>query len=290
MEPITPQETDKVFAFLAEHAQADFLSAPIKKISELLLESFGWPISHGRKRAVAIVESLERSRLIDYEYKDDKISKGLKIKVLSSDSHPSSAVRLVKPEKPEEEIEKTTETLQENLFLPEPEKIRRKFKVLRKGVARNRRKSEEIGDKNESRLHRLVQQLANILTREFSKTIQRAVCTRSGRHNPKKGKIDLQDSAGNDVDLWLNVRDGEGRTSSRWLIWDSKSSRMAAVKFNRKIIYFPGQAGADLKKAIVVNKYRSDKEIIAELASDLISIGLITEDMKNKVLEFVSDF
>lgn len=224
--------------------------------------------------------------MVRYEFKDGEISKGLRITVLNPANH--STLTLIK-RKDEVGLEKAEGVREPSETAPklETDRARKKFKVLKKGVARRRRESEEMGNKNEDRLHKLVRRLIGLLESEFSDIIQEAVCTRSGHHNPKKGKIDLRNSAGDDVDFRLDVKDGGGRIFSRWLIWDSKSSMIGAVKFNGKIIYFPGQTEADLKKAIVVNKQRSDKEIIAEIVSDLISVGAIVEDTRRRILELV---
>ncbi|MDP3696532.1 MAG: hypothetical protein Q8R55_00700 [Candidatus Taylorbacteria bacterium] len=282
MTPISSGEIDGVLRYLRDNASDSIVSTNITKTSRFLLESFGWPLSAGRKRAQLILDNLEKTRSI-LIFPDG--GRGIKIKIAVPENH--------REFKPKPQLVKKAETAQPEIASTPSLKYSDKPWIqapkLKKGVTRKNREAVDKGDRNEQRLHDLMLQLLEILKEKFPETILETSCYRSGRHNPGKGKVDLQDKAGEDVSPKLTVRDKEGRIISGRLIFDSKSSVKSARKFNAFIHFLPGQEGALLKRAIVVNKHRSGREISVEILRDLFSVGLISQDQVDKVLKLFGD-
>lgn len=240
------------------------ISSPIGVVAKLLNEHFGWSLATGKVRAKAIIDQLLKEKVVEA----DRDSRGLRSISLArtqiSKDHLNP--RLIKPH------EDTAPTLK-----PEVQVVitrRRPYKPKKKGVARARRQSELVGEKAERRLHEVSLKLAGVLKSKYPKLIMEISVSRSGHNNIKKGTVDLQDSAGEDITILMTLCEG-GRYRKERIIYDAKNSRISASNFNRNIRLYPQQTGAILKKAISTNKMRSDHEIAEEILLDMVSVQLI---------------
>lgn len=300
MKPITERESEVVYGHIVQD-QSGFAENPCQKAAAILLTSFGWSLSQARIRAKAVILGLEKSGKLECRYGARK--RILAVTAVNTVSRKGVVPRLVKsvtePE-PQPEPEVVSETGTDDAagqasavaWYPVRRKlekeVRRPRKKFKKGAARIKRRNEIVGERNEQRLFYLMTELLSQLQLRYPEVVTHTSCTRSGRHNPKKGNIDLQDHWGEDVTPRLTVRTQDLHTIEGFLIYDSKTSSRYADNFNRNVRYFPGQIGALLKKAIVVNKKRTDREIAREIMEDMISVRLLRPEMLD-ILEFFSD-
>lgn len=270
--PISQREKNKVVTLLNGGAVAN----PINVIAQLLNEHFGWSLNVGKIRAKAIIGLLLKEKVIEADHN----SRGLKsISLMRTQaSEEPLNPRLVKP--------KTT------LPPPEPEVqvvvAKRRYRPSKKGEAKARRQRELVGEKAERRLHELSLKLALVLKNRYREFVTEISVSRSGHNNPKKRKIDLQDSAGEDITILVTLCD-QGRFRTGRIIYDAKNSRLSAVKFNNNIYLYPGQENALLKKAVSTNKIRSDREIMEEILQDMVSVQLFPAHYKEEVVSLFSD-
>jgi hypothetical protein len=278
--PISPGEIKGVLGFFKLNSSDSVVVTSIAKIGNFLL-NFGWSLAEGKKRAKIIIVQLEKLKIISL-----LPGKGREVRLKISDAKDSESLNNVTPKLIKKVPVTDVSVLPPVKYFSKPTKIPK----LKKGVVRRKREAVNKGDRNEQRLHNLMLGLLRILKEKFPENILETSCFRSGRHNPSKGKIDLQDRSGEDISPKLTVRDREGRIITGRLILDAKSSAISARKFNSFIHFLPGQEGALLKKAIVVNKHRPDSEINAEILKDLSSVGLISEIQVSAALQFLGDF
>ena len=288
--PISPDEKkDVIFLISLNHG---FIVNPVNNIADLLLTRFGWSLDEGKVRAERIIELLLQEGIIEI----NRGGRELRSIHLKTDSDSASKSipkpRLVKPKSavlPDPKLAAVTpSTVNDAQNAKSITVAKRKFQQRKKGKARIKRQTEIVGERAEHRLHKLLLQLAEILKTRFPEQISNITVSRSGRHNPRKGKIDLQDRSGEDITVLLTVYDG-GRHRKERLIYDAKNSRFFAAKFNNKIRILPGQEGAILKKAISTNKMRSDREITAEILQDMVSVKLIPADYADVALSELSE-
>lgn len=262
--PISQGEKNKVISYIG--SKGEQLNSPVNDIGKLLRDNFGWSLCTGKIRAKTVIDMLLKEKIIEAV-----LNNGQRLKSVSlvSDQKPKDSLspRLVKPQTappPEPEIQDEV-----------PAVIRRRqHKQLKKGVAKIRRQNELVGERAESRLYNLSLKLADVLKKRFSGLITDVSVSRSGHSNPRKGRIDLQDSSGEDITILMTLYE-EGRYRKERIIYDSKNSRESAVRFNKHIRFYPGQTGAILKKAIVTGKMRSDREIADEILQDMISAEVL---------------
>ena len=279
MTPINQRESDRVYEFIQQNTLQNVLSKLFVSLSDFLLREFGWQTSAGKKRSKLIIDNLERYGKITCQ-----IDKRGSIKSVTF--IPQTTAK-VEPKADERELAQPPNIKADKPKPTHPKRIRQ---IIKRGVARTRREAEEKGERNERRFHVLVDELLELLTRDFSSIVLGATNFRSGRHNPRKNKIDIQDHNGEDVTPKLTVRQSDGRIFEGRLIYNSKSSYPAVREFNHRIIYHPGQEGALLKKAIRVTPKRSDLEIISEVVDDMIWVKLLPAEIKESVLSHFSEF
>lgn len=153
----------------------------------------------------------------------------------------------------------------------------------RKGSARKRRQAEELGERNERRFHGLVERLVEVLAELFPS--HEYLLNRSGKHNPRKGRIDLADHLGEDVVLrrifW------QGRASfTRRIAYDVKSSRSRVAMHNERFLRYRyiEDTFVFCRKAIAVNPYRSDAEVVAEVLDDMVRARLLRKSVPRECL------
>jgi hypothetical protein len=130
---------------------------------------------------------------------------------------------------------------------------------------------EDIGRKNEHRLHVLAERLVYLLALDFEDIVC-ASCRRSEHDDP-------QDRHGEDVSICLVIESRDGQKKRGRVVYDSKSSSGGIQRYYRKKnrhMHGPGQKDCLLKKAILVNEDRTDDEITEELINDLIKVGLLS--------------
>lgn len=285
MTPISFREKEVVLSFLTANAKDGLFKKPIPHLANLLLETFGWPLTSGRKRASIIMRELADSKTILLN------GQGSIKSVLIPQNHSSEISAAKQPSEPLPTlINPKTVPGSDNTNLlvsgPYPCSKNVRHQKLKKGAARRNRERINKGDRNEQRLYSIANELLSTLSKRFPSVFLETSCARSGRHSPRKGKIDLQDKSGEDISLKLTVRSSSGHLIAGRVIYDAKSSQTGADKFNRHIHLLPGQSGALMKKAIIINERRSNHEIISELADDLIKTELMPQDLKEKVLSF----
>lgn len=260
-QPITDSERRKVFALLEKRERVE---RPLKEFSGLLLADFGWPPSTGRKRSVLILKELERDGKINCLYdKRQSLQSVWMVKTPPLQEAGDNAT-------PRTDT-KTTATATTPRNTP-------KQKVLPKGVLRQIRERKDRGEQNEARFHRLTLRLLELL-KNLPLDVVKTSSARSGRHNPQNGKIDLKDRHGEDINILIVTSKGQLR-----LIYDTKTSKTDAAVFNRRAYYYKDQADANLKKAIVVNKSRTDAEILEEILGDIVRIGFPISEKHQKVI------
>ena len=277
-QPISDAEIEYVRNFLQINAQT-MMAFPLTKLSNFLLERFGWPISSGRKRAKIILDLLRTKGLIKFYLgprggvlyigtipETEKNKPGLTFAGTDSEAEPK-----------DKKTERKAQT-----------EHRRKIKIYKKGIVRQKRGKVERGHKNEQRFYLIMKSLLDILKLNFSDIVLETFVEHSGTHNPKKGKVDLQDHWGEDVVPIITVQK-DGEKSKGRIIYDAKSSSSDVLAFNESLRYYPGQETALRKKAIWVNKKRTDREMVSEIMDDFISVGLLPGEIKEKVLEFFKE-
>lgn len=279
--PISDKERAAVLVYLNARAVGECLKNPLKCLSGMLLDNFGWPAAIGRQRSEVVIKELEQDGKVQCRYNARNVPVGVMVVKPSADVKKESLrvepslSQTSEPEKvaappPSDEPRSCGHSANRNT-LHVPRKIRKK------GVLRRLRKANEKGDRNEARFYILVTRFLAAVAKTFPEIVLSTKCFRSGRHNPRKGKIDVADHCGNDVRLELCLRNGIEHGE---VIYQVKSSALAAERFNGSIILFPGQEAALLKKAIVVNKSFSDRDIAAEVVGDLASVGLLPHFVK----------
>ena len=271
--PISQAEIGRVLLYVI--SQGGHLIKPVHNIAKFLNEHFGWSLGSGAIRAKAIIDLLLKAKVIEV-IRDGKGLKSINL-VSAQKLDDNLSPRLIKPKVAP-------------LFVAEVPVIvpRRKFKLAKKGEAKRNRSKMLIGDRAERRLYDLCIRISWALRNKFPDIISDMSVFRSGHHNPKKGKIDLQDSAGEDITILVTLVD-EGRYRKERIIYDAKNSKHSATRFNGNIRLYPGQTGAVLKKAVSANQMRSDREIVDEIVGDMISVNLLSAECKKDVLSEFSD-
>lgn len=258
---ITERQRERIIEYLSAHAQNE-LHFPMKVLSEFLLDNFGVSKPTGKEIVKTLIAELDGSKKIHCTYD----AKG--------------AIRTIRLAPPD--IESPVPSAAAKPVIPHPlpatslrKGPRHTPKKLEKGEARRRRRAHEIGDGNENRCHRIAKRLVELLKRVFSERIVSADCTKSGRHNPHKGKINIADHHGEDIGIALAARLDDTTIIQGRIIEDVKSSERAAAKFNKKIYFgrYEVETGVLLKRAITVNPRRTDLEIARELLANIAAAG-----------------
>ena len=251
---------------------------PTNVIAKILNEHFGWSFATGKIRAKAIIGQLLKEKVIEADHGGRGLRSISLAQTQISKDHLNP--RLIKPR--EDAI---------SAFEPEVRVVvarRRRHQSKKKGVAMIQRQRELVGEKAERRLHEVSLKLAGVLKNRYPELITEISVSRSGHHNIKKGKIDLQDSAGEDITILVTLCE-EGRYRKERIIYDAKNSRIMASKFNNHIRFYPQQTGAILKKAISAGKIRSDREIADEILLDMVSVQLIPVQIREDALSEFGD-
>lgn len=297
---ITPREKERVLAFIQQGVENGCLNKPLPRVASFLRANFVWTSAQSKKRASEIIRELDKLGKVTCQTDNRGIVRTIRI-----NGDENNLVLEVKPalvkktelpsttSQPEiridDPIEDRAEEKPQLIFSPKIKPTPRK--VLKKGVARRKKEAINKGDRNEQRFHRLMGRLITILKdNKLSSIIIEANYFKSGRHNPKKGQIDIRDKQGEDGSLRLTIRKLDGRLITGRIIYDPKSSYPAVVKFNRHIRYLPGQEEALLKKAIKVNPKRTDREIVGEVIDDIVTTELLPSEIKEGIQSYFSEF
>lgn len=256
------RELEKCLEFIKKVGTIEKPAKPIQKLAtEVMLFSFRWPSdgpsSQGYKRARAVILALEKQGKIECSWSPGKRLTAIHLK--KEVDPPFKQIIMATP-----------------IGSVDTGKV---DDIIRRG------------NRNEDWAHTSLLKLIKVLTREFSETVLYGICKRSGKYDPSKGRIDLQDHYGQDFAFHLAMRNPNGPLISGYLIYDSKGSRLDVKKFNENIFYKEGQNGALLKKAIWANaRLTSRKNFAKEVVSDCMAVGLLPNDFdKEKVLQFFED-
>lgn len=298
MIPITPEEINKTLNYLELASMLlrvrernvltnRIVEQPVNTVAQFLLENFGWSLSTGRERAKLILEQLKQDKFIEFLHDRANRLRAVKLNSLyivsSSDLPKPRLVQIVQINKSKDQA-LTPPSL--SSFTPT---ARKKIKIRKKGVARRLREKVIIGDRAENRFHNICLNLAGIIKQNRLGNFSSLQVSRSGHHNPNKGRVDERDRSGDDVALYFTSVQC-GKETNHFIIYDVKNSSRSAEVFNRKIRKQRYQAGALLKKAIASSKKRSDQEIIDEILDDMISVGLLTLNDKDRIIGYLPDF
>ena len=147
-------------------------------------------------------------------------------------------------------------------------KLARRAKKAAEKEEREKKEKTAIGRDSESRLRiavsAVVWAINNIPHLELN-----AEMDFSGEYDPVTKLGDRRDHDGEDASIFVRSRDCKW-----WAIYDGKSSKERADKFNSNIKYIRDQRQANLKKAIVTFKDRPMPEILEEIFDDLIVCGI----------------
>ena len=236
---------------------------------------FSWPKSVSIAKVKAVVLELEQAGKLECIYDGRGSIRSMKINGLDEITQPVLLPKVLNKRKMAEAEAKTESekavsqglsTEHKTVIPTTPTTMLYRDKhrpTPKRGAAKRRHDAAIKGDVNEGRFCRLVEQFAHIFNQVMS-GVAVASCSHSGRNNPKKGKIDLRDKHGDDSSL--TIENGEGTFE---FIWDVKSSRKKAALFNREIRLYSEQRNAKSKRAIAVNKYMEDYEIIENMINDI---------------------
>jgi len=263
------REWRRVLNYLEENAQERELALPIKPLAELLQNNFGWSVPSGKKRALAILKQLEESGLVRCGYDGRGTPR---------------TVRFLAQEKPkvvarEEKKEEIAPALQR----PKP------TTRWPPRTASHEPKQIIVGDHNEKRFYLLARNFVDVLGNVLPGVFTKMNVTRSGRHLPERGEIDVADHHGEDISIKIGAELEDGSSLDGRMVYDVKSSSESARRFNENI-YFQRheiETGVIFKRAIAVNPDRGDQEIVSEILTDMIEeIGLRSlESHKERLLD-----
>ncbi|MDP2598351.1 MAG: hypothetical protein Q8P49_00805 [Candidatus Liptonbacteria bacterium] len=249
------RQRHRVLEYIEKHATDQNLARPLSALSKMLLENFGLPTAAGRKRAAEILE-------------EPGVAKRLQCQRDGNNSLRS--IRLIK-----EEIAEAIGPTSARPAVTIPRKqCRRGHQKL--GVdERRKRKAVEIGDRNESRCCQITHRIVTMLRTLFPDQIVEASYVRSGRHDPKRGKIDMADHNGEDIGIWISAKLLDGTMLSGRIVIDAKSSAERTEKFNRTIRMgrYAKETGVLAKRAILVNHLRPESHVAEDILSAIISGG-----------------
>jgi hypothetical protein len=267
------RESERILSYVGETSGHSWLEDPLPRLSQFLLDNFGYPLSAGRVRARRIILELAQLGLLDYELGKWNTVQRVRLKDCGAEvSERESTIVADIPERvalPEKDEEMTGNGNQPDLWGKRPAG-KRKHKRL---------SMYKIADRDEKRFYKIMEEFLALLRERFPDVVLDASCSRSGRHNPAEGKIDLRDHAGDDVAILLTVKDGAGTIRAGKLIYDVKHSAESSRMRNADIIRFPGQEDALLKRAITVNKKRSTTAIRKEVVGAMVEVGLLPEEI-----------
>lgn len=272
MTPITPRERNVAFEYVQK---SGWVKNPVAILAkEVMLPIFGWPVSSGKKRAKEIILGWEklgemqcfrdaRGTLTAISATKDKITTQPP-KVVVVQRVPEEVVVQPVPEEEPVKIYPVVGTAQ-----PAQKNQHKKKRALRqKGLARERRKAQEKGDKNEDLFHCLASQLIEILKKDVPEWIVGGECKQSGHYNKRKGIVDVADKNGEDERVTLQVREQDGQVAEPFYIYDPKSSQRGVEKYRRRFYVHSSQVGVKVKKAILISK-RSHRDIVGEVIDDI---------------------
>src|SRR3989344_663181 len=264
-------------AFINGHSNSEHAANPVPGLADLLKKCAGLSASVAKKRAKdLIVELAERGWI---ECRRDEKGRIQSIKIVRLADQLAFAAKIINRSK-EQRFEQEKALLAEtegcekakavelSSESPKSRPPKRSHKIRKKGAARRLREAWDRGNRNQTRFGGLLNRFVGAL-RLCPEIVAEASLESSGRHNPKKGKIDMRDHHGEDFSLFI-LANPEGRYR---LIYDAKSALKDVQAFNRKIYFTREQRDACKKKAILVNDRRSDAEIIEEVLQDLIDSG-----------------
>ena len=217
--PISQGEMGRVV--LCVTSQGGHMIKPVHNIAKLLNEHFGWPLGSGTIRAKAIINLLLKAKVIAV-IRDGKGLKSINL-VLAKKLDDNLSPQLIKPKVAPPPVIEDRSVIK-----------RRNFKTTKKGEAKRNRSAMFVGDRAEHRLHRLSVSLGAVVLKKLPDTVLGFSASRSGHHNPDKGKIDLRDSGGDDITITLTINKN-GSLKKGKIIYDAKSSRSLAEKFNSNV-------------------------------------------------------
>lgn len=292
----TQKEALLVLEFITKCGGIEKPLSPLKTLAEkVMLDCFGWPIASGTTRLKKILQALEAENKIECIRSLSKRITGIRLKKLIPARTPDS-ISHASPAETEKEITEKSLPKPEShekvtTKIPEDSNTKIHMQIMDcLGGRLNRKEIERRGNLYEDWLQISILGLLKVLEELFPEIVWDACCFRSGRHNPQRGLIDLQDHWGNDVSLHLTTRQN-GRIVKGYIIYDSKGSETDVETFNSRIIRHPGQKGAFLKKAIWTNiTHRSVKNLLKEILNDAIRVGLLPANLdKEKILERFED-
>ncbi|MEK7151245.1 MAG: hypothetical protein AAB784_00825 [Patescibacteria group bacterium] len=280
----TDRELTLSVKFLEEKASKESLVWPVEQLAiNVMLERFRWPKSAGSKRAHAILLHLEKTGCIECTR-----SVTNKLTAVVYKTAVPNASSIIPAPIPTPDITKgngTNKSETEDIFSYKRFTAAKMnfLNSLPKGTARIKNKMDRRGDDNERWLYRSLTKLAKVLMTTRPDIIISGSCSRSGRHNPKKGKINLRDHNGDDARLYLTTLTESGKHVKNFIIYNGKSSRSDVEEFNNNIILHPGQEEAKLKKAIWDSAhFRSARDLISEVLDDLIAEEMLPSDFNKE--------
>jgi hypothetical protein len=272
VQKISDREQEVVQAFLDRNASENFLMFPITALGKVLRDSFGWSLDQGRVRAAAIVEELEQAGAVECKRAKNGTLRGIMVIAKVDDAAIASPA--------ESAVAHDLASLVPTVTPP-------KTPPREKGVVRRERLAHEKGSRNETRFYRLVSTFLELLRECFPENVLEAQASKSGVHNPRKGRVDMRDHHGDDVRISVRVYwDGASRDGE--LIYDAKSSDFHADLFNREVRLYPEQRSALLKRAIVVGEQVRDADILTELVKDMVAVNLVPAPVTEAIFERLS--
>ncbi len=258
-------------------APNEYLEKPVARLSSFLSREFRLSPTLGKQQALLIINELEEEGRITCLRNGRDTIRAMKVIRLDDLSAPKVIRR--KKDEPKivrEELPKLSVEAKLWKEVKEKEQAKKKAKIRKK-----EEKTTKKGLRNEIGFRVIMPQLVYALN-NIPELNLKAKFDFTGNYDPKTKSGDPRDRRGEDISLYIKS------PLTHWrLIYDVKSSRAGADEFNSAIYYCHDQKHADLKKAIVFNKWRSPREIIWEVLDDLVSVSveINLELYKNLIIE-----
>jgi hypothetical protein len=251
------REFEVVVSYLEQHARIDDLPKPIHALGGLLLNNFGWPLTTAKQRVKAIIQDLEAEKIVQCSYDGRRALRSIRF------IPPEPKSRTEEPRtEPKRSVADASESRLPNLS------------GERSPTVGRRRKAFEASQRNETRGYNLVTSLLSFLGKQFPQ-FTKLEASKSGHHNPRKGKFDLADHNGEDIGIVLAADLGDASSLAGRVMLDVKSSPRSAERFNNDIRFgeYEIKTKALLKRAWPVNPTISDRDAAAMVLDCIIEAG-----------------
>jgi len=259
------------------------------------MEDFGWPANEGIKIVRAILAALHIKFLIIYAPAVGRKRSRTKVVVKKNTGRDQGGFVVVTPVKTEQVVVGEPEIAS---LLPVNVASNGGNKKIWPGSRKSRLTREEryykddafkervnqYGQANADWAYGILCDFIKVLRKEFP-NITSIISHKTGKWDPVNGRRDTLDKRGEDFSYLVTFLSANGRIIIGRIIYDNKSSEVAAEKANRFFSKLENPPGCLLRRAVWCNQaYHTKEDVVGNFLKDAINIGMIPSDIDKEII------